>query len=78
ANPARMASDNTQVGDFSLVGDGFIGTVVAVGRDIHGRAFAVGDYVRGSAPGGKWIETFEGGNTGVSDDVLLCPSTSIS
>ncbi|KAG8872147.1 hypothetical protein FRB97_007906 [Tulasnella sp. 331] len=69
----QIVSAGPQVEDFELVGDGFIGTIVAVGRDGRSRVFTAGDYVGGYMHRAKWVETLDECNTGVSDGVFDVP-----
>ncbi|KAG8886268.1 mitochondrial ribosomal small subunit component [Tulasnella sp. 331] len=64
ADRRRIVPADMQVEDSSLANDGFVGTVVAVGRDVRGETFIAGDYVGGYVNGGKWIETLDGSNKG--------------
>ncbi|KAG8874329.1 hypothetical protein FRB97_004625 [Tulasnella sp. 331] len=51
-----IAAASTQDEDLSIPGDGFVGVVVTVGRNVRDKGFAVGDAVAGSVNVGSWVE----------------------
>ncbi|KAG8860822.1 hypothetical protein FRB96_003555 [Tulasnella sp. 330] len=58
----QIASSDIHVEDPKLADDGFIGTVVAVGRDVRRKGFMIGDCVGGYASEAKWFGTLDGAN----------------